>query len=225
MQTCRRPYDGPGDRMTRSISLRITRVVCRFPITPNQITAVSVVLGLAACALVARGDRVSLAWAGLLVFASLMFDSVDGELARIRHMGSKAGMWLDNLADDLVDTTLLVCMGAGIGGVWLPIALGGAAARLFSAATIYAGAARLGHPGDVMAFRWWFERGEATEAVYEDPFSPLTLVRSFGRRDLYVIVFAVFFAAGWPLGALLLAVANAVAHFALSVLHLALRGD
>lgn len=220
MQTCRRPYDGPADRfLLRSLSLRITRALTRLPVRPNHVTAVSSLCGLAACVLVALGDRGAVALAGVFTLAAVVLDSVDGELARVRHMGSALGMWFDNLSDDVIDTSLVLCIGIGLGGIWLPIAAAGAVARAFAAATIYAGAARLGKPGDVMAFRWWFESGEDTEAVYEDVLSPLTLVRSLGRRDVYMLLFALLFWAGFPLGALLLGLGNAIGHFALAVLH------
>jgi len=58
MQTCRRPFDGPGDRhVIRPISLRISRLLTRLPVTPNHVTLLSMVIGAAACLLVTRGSR------------------------------------------------------------------------------------------------------------------------------------------------------------------------
>ncbi len=223
MQTCRRPYDGLADRYwLRAISLRISRACTKAPITPNHITAISTLCGLTTCLLLALCGKE--AWAlrvaGLTIFSAVILDSVDGELARVRHMGSKLGMWLDNLSDDVIDTSIVACMGIAVGGPWLPLALIATAMRGFAALVTYHGAAKLGHPGDVMAFRWWFESDQETEEVYETPFTPLMLLRSFGRRDMYITVFAISFAAGYPLAALLLAMGNAVGHFVLAVLHL-----
>lgn len=222
METCRRPYDGIADRYWwRALSLRISRTLTRFPITPNHVTAVSSLCGLACCILLAcySTQPWALPIAGVAIATAVILDSVDGELARVRHMGSKLGMWLDNLSDDIMDTSLVACMGLAIGGIWLPLALTATGMRIFAALVTYHGAAKLGHPGDVMAFRWWFESEQETEEVYEDPFTPMLLLRSFGRRDMYITVFAIAFAAGTPLPALLLAMGNAVGHFALAAIH------
>ena len=184
MQTCRRPYDGPADRyLWRAISLRITRALTRTRVTPNQVTLLSTLSGLGTCVLLAAyaAKPWALVAAALCVLSAVILDSVDGELARVRHMGSRLGMWFDNLSDDVIDTSLVACMGVAIGGVWLLPALIGAALRAFAALVIYRGAARLGHPGDVLAFRWWFESTQETEEVYENPLSPMTLLRSLGR--------------------------------------------
>jgi hypothetical protein len=149
----------------------------------------------------------------------MILDSVDGELARVRHMGSRLGMWFDNVADDVVDTLLMLAMGHALGGIWMWVAGPAAALRVFSALVIFGGAARLGHPGDVMAFRWWFESDQQTTEVYQT-LDLKTLLRSFGRRDTYVTVFAVCFFANQPLPALLLAAANALSHGILALLHL-----
>ncbi len=86
IQTCRRPYDGPGDRYVgRAFSLRLSRLLTRVPVTPNQVTVVGLVLGLLAVALAAYG-RVRLA--GAVMVAQLILDSVDGELARLLYRSS-----------------------------------------------------------------------------------------------------------------------------------------
>ncbi len=226
LQTCRRPYDGLADRFwLRSISLRISRFLCHFGTTPNNVTFVSILCGFTAClALALHGsERWALSLAGATIFSAVILDSVDGELARVRHMGSKLGMWLDNVSDDVIDTSIVACMGIAIGGIWLPLALAATAMRAFAAGVTYHGAAKLGSPGDVMAFRWWFESEQDTEEVYENPFTPMLFLRSFGRRDMYICVFAISFALGQPLPALLLAMGNAVGHFALALLHVFLH--
>ena len=224
MQTCRRPYDGLSDRFIfRAFSLRITRLVTRAPISPNHVTAVSSVFGLSSCILLAvYGSALALVLAGIALLTSVILDSVDGELARVRHMGSSFGMWFDNLSDDVIDTSLVACIGIAIGGIWIPIAIAASVARAFAAIVTYRGAAKLGHPGDVMAFRWWFESAQETEEVYEK-ITPLTLLRSLGRRDTYTLIFSISFIAGVPMIALLLGIANAVGHAALAVLHLLLN--
>ena len=45
--------------------------------------------------------------------------------------------------------------------------------------------------GDVFAFRWWFESDKPTADDVYDPRSPITWLRSFGRRDTYVFVWMI----------------------------------
>ena len=232
METCRRPYDGVADRyLWRALSLRITRVVTRTEVTPNQVTVVAALLGLLGCGLVALGGSgwvgaATAAWwvraGGLALLLGLVLDSVDGELARVRLKFSTAGMILDNVADDVVDTLFLAATGLAAGGVWRWVGLAAAGARVFVAAIIYMGAARAGRPGDVMAFRWWFESGQETTEVFGNPLAPLTLLRSLGRHDAYVTLYGAFTLAAWPLGVVVLGTINAAGYFALACLHLIL---
>lgn len=223
IQTCRRSYDGPADRfIIRGFSLRVTRVLCKLPITPNVVTLMSFLTGMASALMVASGRMNLLPWAGLALFIAVILDSVDGELARIRHMGSARGMILDNVADDVLDNAYAACLGIGLGGPYLWLGLGCAAGRGITAIVTYVEVARMGKPGDVMAFRWWFEAGQETEGVYQNLTDPLTLIRSLGRRDTYVLVFAASLALSAPRVAFGLAAVNSAVYLCLILLHLAL---
>jgi phosphatidylglycerophosphate synthase len=70
-------------------------------LTPNQVTAISAALtfcGILLLALVSPSW-----WSGLLIWVALavgyIFDSADGQLARLRGGGSVAGEWLDHVVD------------------------------------------------------------------------------------------------------------------------------
>ncbi|QTV80189.1 CDP-alcohol phosphatidyltransferase family protein [Microbacterium sp. NIBRBAC000506063] len=68
--------------------------------TPNQVTAVSALLGIAGILTLAL---VPLWWAGIVAAALLLlgyvFDSADGQLARLQGGGGPAGEWLDHVVD------------------------------------------------------------------------------------------------------------------------------
>jgi phosphatidylglycerophosphate synthase len=225
LQTCRRPYDGPGDRhVIRPLSLRITRALTRWPVTPNQVTGVALGLGALACLLVAAGGAGAVAAGGALMLLQVVLDSVDGELSRVRHMGSQLGMWLDNLSDDVVDNALVAALGIGLGGTWAAIGAAAAVGRGFSAVVTYLGAATLGRPGDVMAFRWWFESADAGPAeAYDRTPTVLAALRALGRRDTYMLVFGAACLVGLPQVAFALGVANAAVYFGLAMAHLVAR--
>ena len=225
LQSCRRPYDGPGDRFfIRTFSLRITRALARTRVTPTQITYLNAAVGVAACVLAGLGGHAGLAGGGVGFIVSVVLDSVDGELARVKHMTSRHGMIVDNVSDDVVDNGFVLGIGIGLGGAWLWLGGAAALARWLVALRTYVEVARAGRPGDVMAFRWWFERGEETSEVYADFRSPLTWVRSLGRRDTYCLVFGALCLAGLGVPALLLGCAICFGYFAMLLLHLALGG-
>lgn len=74
----------------------------RTPITPNQITFLSVVVAAAACALWIAVPGYAALVAGALIFElSFVLDCADGQLARLRKQASPVGHLLDFLMDEL----------------------------------------------------------------------------------------------------------------------------
>jgi phosphatidylglycerophosphate synthase len=66
-----------------------------MPITSNQITTISLLLGLACAACFAQGNWIAGIIGGLLLVTSYTFDNCDGEVARIKNMSSEFGAKLD----------------------------------------------------------------------------------------------------------------------------------
>lgn len=221
LQTCRRAYDGLGDRyVIRYVSLPLSAAFCRLRVTPNQITWTNVLVGLAACAFAALGTRVGFAVAGGLMFLQAVLDSCDGEVARLRYLSSKFGMWLDNTSDDLIDNLFIAMLGVGIGGVWLPIGVGAAIAKSLTALMIHIDVARRGKAGDVMAFKWFFDTaGEELAERFETGTSISGIGRALGRRDAYILSWTITCAVGVPVLGLLHGVIVAVGYFGLAVAH------
>jgi phosphatidylglycerophosphate synthase len=218
-RSCRRPYDGLGDRyVIRAISTRLSRLLCLLGATPNQVTLVNIAIGFAACAFAATGSFVV---AGALMFAQVVLDSCDGELARIRFMHSRVGMILDNSSDDLIDNLFVAMLGIGIGGIWAPIGVAAAIGRGFSAAMIHIDVARQGKLGDILAFKWFFDSADETLSDrFETKASIIGTARAFGRRDLYVLVWAASCVIGLPLIGLVLSATLSLVYFCLAVAHL-----
>ena len=67
--------------------------------TPNQVTTVSVLIGLVAALAFATGERWGLVTGGVLVYLAFVTDCVDGQLARYTRQFSKLGAWLDSVFD------------------------------------------------------------------------------------------------------------------------------
>jgi phosphatidylglycerophosphate synthase len=68
-------------------------------LTPDQVTAIALVSGLAVGAAFATGTRAGLIAGGILFYVAFLFDCVDGKLARALGVTSEKGEALDHLAD------------------------------------------------------------------------------------------------------------------------------
>ncbi len=220
MNTLPKSFQGPIDALiNRHISLRITRVLCRTPITPNHVTATALIIGLVAAALLPLRAYWAIAVAGGLMELQSIVDSCDGELARLRFQFSKVGAWLDNVADDITDAALMVGLGFAAGGeLWMWLGIGAGAARVFTQLVLYANVRRLG--GDFLKFRWWFETDVASVDQVYDLRSPLAWVRSLGRRDVYLFLWGVLCVAALPQIAAGYSVAISGVYTAMTVIHL-----
>jgi hypothetical protein len=99
--------------LTRRLSPPLTRVLARMPLTPNQITGLSLLAGLAGDACFLTGGW---GWAiagGLLLVLCYTLDNCDGEIARLKGMSSAWGAKFDDLADWLVDAAFFTALGYG----------------------------------------------------------------------------------------------------------------
>lgn len=94
------PRDGYLDRyFNRYLSRPITVLLARTPVTPNQVTILSGLIGIAAGGLIARGGHWDAVVGALVLQLSAVFDDVDGELARLTQQFSEWGEMLDNSMD------------------------------------------------------------------------------------------------------------------------------
>jgi choline kinase len=77
----------------------IARFAARRGWTPNQMTTVSMIIGIAAAVAFATGSRAGLITGAVLLQAAFTVDCVDGQLARYTRQFSKLGAWLDSIFD------------------------------------------------------------------------------------------------------------------------------
>jgi phosphatidylglycerophosphate synthase len=77
----------------------LARWAARRGFTPNQVTTVSVLIGVLAAAAFATGERWGLIAGAVLLQAAFTTDCVDGQLARYTRQFSKLGAWLDSVFD------------------------------------------------------------------------------------------------------------------------------
>ena len=97
--------------LIRPIAGVFVRAFYHTPVTPNQVTILSTISGLAAAMLYLRGTAQSIFIAGLLISLKDILDSADGQLARARNQQSRIGRFLDSIGDFIVDTAVFGSIG------------------------------------------------------------------------------------------------------------------
>ena len=97
--------------LLRPIAGLLVRVLYYTPITPNQVTIVSVLSGFAAAFFYSKGTARAFIVAGLLITLKDILDSADGQLARARQQQSRAGRFLDSIGDFVVDAAVFGSIG------------------------------------------------------------------------------------------------------------------
>ena len=97
----------------------MVRPLVHTPVTPNHITTVRLILGLAACGLFAVGTRPEILYAAGLFMLSNFVDHMDGELARLSGKSSRFGYHYDNYSDAFIHVALFLCIGIGLQESWI----------------------------------------------------------------------------------------------------------
>jgi len=115
----------------------VSRAFAATGITPNQITLLSLLLGIAAGVL--YGVNLIYAGAAALLLSGLL-DFIDGGVARIKNRSSKFGAAIDWIVDKYVDC--IVLLGIGLGGLvdmrLVAIAVFGSMINTFIKPVVYA---------------------------------------------------------------------------------------
>jgi len=98
----------------RPLAYGLVKLVQPTPITPNQITFISLLLGLASGACYWQGTPAFFLWGAILLFLTNLFDCADGMLARLRGTSSLTGYLFDGLVDYTTNTAVLIGMLHGL---------------------------------------------------------------------------------------------------------------
>jgi phosphatidylglycerophosphate synthase len=105
LSSAQKPAAAGSPAYSRLVNRRLGRYLAalayQLRLTPNQVTAVSALFSLAGVVLVATVEPSWPAAIAVTVALALGYalDSADGQLARLRGGGSKAGEWLDHMVD------------------------------------------------------------------------------------------------------------------------------
>jgi len=104
--------------MSGGVSSSLGKYLGWVPLSPNQITVLSVLCAVAGFALFYLGNY----WYGFAAFIlAFVLDAVDGAVARARGETSKIGGFLDGVSDRLVEFFLLLSLlFVPLGMPWMP---------------------------------------------------------------------------------------------------------
>jgi len=217
MQALVKDTDGFMARhVERPISLRISRLLAPTAITPNQMSLISMAVGLCGGPFF-LSQRASLQTIGALMFlAHSILDGCDGELARLKFLESRLGGVLDFWGDNIVHVVIFACMAIGwslsVAAVW-PLWLGGMAVlgTLGSAGLVYWRLMRAKDDGGVLF-----------TSVSAEPERPLAQALDAASRRDFIYLVVLLALAGGSNWFLLMAALGAPIYFFL-VLFLAVR--
>ncbi len=113
-RSLRKPVDGWTSRyLNRYISLFLSRLLVRTPLSPNQISVFILLIGLLGAISASRGSYGWMLLGATLFQIQSILDGCDGEISRISFRGSHLGEWLDTIGDDLTNYSFFA--GAAVG--------------------------------------------------------------------------------------------------------------
>ena len=106
--------DGPIARLDRQVSTRLSRLLVRTPLTPNQITLIGTTIGLLGAWLLAAGTHVHAVLGTFLFWTAVIIDGCDGEVARLKLCETHFGYLLDVTTDNIVHAAIFLGLGVGV---------------------------------------------------------------------------------------------------------------
>jgi lysylphosphatidylglycerol synthase-like protein/CDP-alcohol phosphatidyltransferase-like enzyme len=108
-----KPTDPYLARLNRRMSLPVSRVLLRTPLTANHVSVAIALLGLYAGWVFTCGTYWTLVGGAFLSLAASVADGCDGEIARLKYQESAFGCWLDTAGDYLYYIAVFAGMTVG----------------------------------------------------------------------------------------------------------------
>jgi 1L-myo-inositol 1-phosphate cytidylyltransferase / CDP-L-myo-inositol myo-inositolphosphotransferase len=179
--------------VTRFISRQLTRLFLKTPLTPNQITFLSLLLGLASAWFFYQGTFFSGITGALLLLVSAWVDCTDGEIARLKFMETPWGARFDIFCDNIVHFFVFFSIGMG-----LFFATGNPLYKLYGALAVFGSlTAFMILSGVIVKKKQAAGRGETSEANLTDQLANrdfiyfLLVMACIGRLDIFILLTAV----------------------------------
>ena len=97
----------------RPIAFVFVKLLYPTSITPNQVSLMTIIVGIISGYFFSRGTVTCFVIGGSLYFFCMVLDCVDGMIARLKNSGTAVGRIIDGVADYLVGISVYVGMGIG----------------------------------------------------------------------------------------------------------------
>ncbi len=227
----RKSVDGPISRhVNRPMSLRVTRLLIDTRVTPNQMSVVAGLIGVAGAVIVyASQSYAALILGAALLNAQSILDGCDGEIARLKFQASRLGEWIDNGTDDFLN--ILYCGALGVASARLVgwpflfwVGLAGAVGYAVFMIVLNYQLVTVHRSGNPFAFRWWFHDDRVDPNATVSKPGAGELLRTLGRRELMMWAFMLLAIAHLPALATLWYAAIGLSNFGAAATHVALGG-
>jgi archaetidylinositol phosphate synthase len=140
----------------------LARPLIRLGVTPNQITAFHLALGLVIVATMVWGAPRANLWAGVAWLFACLLDRLDGEVARIGNMTSPWGHRFDDFVDTALSSLYFLGLGLGLrhapyGGVAMAAGAVACVAQFSLSRVAEAFDSRADAGDKILASRWGFD--------------------------------------------------------------------
>jgi len=203
-KACRKPMLQSGIAsvyLLQPMAQVFNRVVCRTSLTPNFITVLGFLVGMAALPLLWHGGTTEMIVAVSLLFLNNVLDQIDGQLARMKYLFSTYGDKLDHYLDEITKVVILAPIGMGLfhatgHEIWMILGWAGSGARLLYALTLAYYVKNFGGADATTTnFRFWYRvpRDASDPKQSAAPSSGGIKLRYFLRKDF---IHSAYFAFG-----------------------------
>ena len=95
-------------------SIKISSLLVKTFLTPNQITVLGLFIGLASGILFAQGNYWNILMGGVLLSITAIWDCCDGDVARLKFMESDFGEKLDTACDNIINIFIFIGIMLGV---------------------------------------------------------------------------------------------------------------
>ena len=133
----------------RPLAFLLVKILALFPVTPNQISVMSMLCGIASGIILAGGTCTHWIIGGLMFALANVLDCCDGMIARFKHNGTRTGRIVDGLVDYVTNAAAYIGFAIGASkavaagtmhlpfNAWLLMAVAGVSTVFHSIASDY----------------------------------------------------------------------------------------
>ena len=151
-----------GGSWTHKMARPLVRPLIGTGITPNHLTTLRLIVGLASAVALLPGESYWNLWAGWLWLVSAFLDRADGELARLGNMTTPGGHLWDSFVDITVNSVFFMAIGVGqrhsvLGDLAIPLGLVAGGCLFLCSYWAMSLEKRLNHTQKAYSGRWGFD--------------------------------------------------------------------